>query len=236
MRFGEKIGELRQMQIARVRQWAESSGKSQRAMAEAAGLTGMVFRGFERDDWSPAQATLDSLELAAEAAGHVVAEPLVSVDLSDRQVDEIESMRPGVALAIWASSGGHWTAETARMLGEAGVMDFSTVVRDTEHGLLVEDQGEPLQLERSPGLSKGRFLLEREDIEYDRFVHARISRCLMSETPVFQRSRGWCGMAGRNLRWTAALLPFRTTRGGPFDRILSACLPEAERLAACSPE
>ena len=228
MLHADQIAELRRAQIAKVRAWLGRSDASHNGLAKQAGITDTVLRRIDDPDWNPRQEKLDALERAIDREDESVHLPLVAVDLNDRQVSEVDRFRNGIARQIWAEADGIWSAAIEHRLRGAGVLTMATLIRDTERGLLVESQGEPLAV----GKSRGAYLLDRIDQDYDRFVYDRLMRCLLSETPVYQRCRGWCGMAGRNLAWSPTLLPFRASQSGPVDRILSVCLPERERLAA----
>lgn len=217
---------LRREQIAIVRRECQKRRLSTRKAGRLIGQAEV--RGLFSDEWDPPQTTLDDLEHALFGDLGAQREPLMAVTVKNESVIRDRSPRFGAALDIWREAGGVWTNDVKSRLATAGVLDQSTIIRDTPDGLFVDERSDLFGYWNDARKATGVPLFARPDPEFNDFVFRRAMVPMATGEPQHDRCVGWCGLIGANLRYFAGLYAFSDAPHRAPGVLLSVVTPDPE--------
>ncbi|SDF82749.1 hypothetical protein SAMN05660686_02433 [Thalassobaculum litoreum DSM 18839] len=223
----KQVTGLRRQQVQRVRAACQARELSTRQAGRLVGLSQV--RGLFADDWAPPQDVLDALEAALFGEDDTGLEPLHAATIPSQAAVRLWAPNLVEAVEVWQGAGGVWSQNVAEKLEKIGLLDQSTLVRDTPRGLYIEGRQDRLGYWRSATAGGGGVMLfDRPDPEYNAFVFKRVMGALAAGQPSIERCAGWCGLIGINLRYTAGLYPFAKAQGRPPEIVLSLVKPDPD--------
>lgn len=214
-----ELARLREAQTRKIQQEGARRGLGVRSLGRLVGKT--EIRGWQEPDWDPPQDLANAIEEALFEDEAGPKEPLVSARVTSERVLQAIAPRHLIAVEIWNRFGGIWTEDVSAAFASEGILGQSTMLVDREEGMFIESRGDAMSVWPQGRQNSGIFLFDRPDPEWNDFVFRRVMIPLSTGEPYIDRCRGWSELCGRNLRYTACLLPFASSANGAPNRVLS---------------